>query len=446
MATTNSQADTDYTGSSRRRSSGRAPGRLPPGRGAGTARAPPSSAGRRPPSRGGRTAAERTPSRAGGVSSKLSADHTGGSSTARRGANGSGPVGGADKHAQQHIISQAALDDMQSMYAGAGADAGYSPEDYQTSMPAAAAYTPEWEHTGSAPRQAARDSRQLDNRSGYPLPTPEQAYPTTSSGTAAPPLFSSSIVVTPAVVAAAKRGFVPIGTLPVGGGTPAALPAAPAPSAVQPPLMQAPRQHQQQQRHMQQQQHAGYDAWQSPDAVPPPPPLLPSPDRSPQHWLDDPAALGNFSAPTEQRSRGATGVPEAQMPVDVDRDQANASSSQQPAAAAGAWQEPHATGRRRGIGVDQLQVCWSATFWVLADEPMQGSPWGQVDTLQRVFESFGRHLPLRRKRLSQVPITGAPYHCRVARTLARTACWALGRGSSRWRRPRLRSGRNWRPT
>jgi hypothetical protein len=455
--TTSSTVDPSHTGPTRRRSSSRAPGRLAPSRGAGAAGAPPSSTGRRPPSRGSRAAAGRTGGQAGGAPSQASSGVASGNSAARRGASGGVFASAVDDHAQQHIISQAALDDMQSMYAGgvdwaagAGADAGYSPADYQISMPQTAAYPPNWESSSQAPRQAAAISSQLDNRGSYQPAINEQAYPTTSSGTAAPPLLSSSIVVTPAVLAAAKRGFVPIGTLPVGGGVPAALPAAPASSAMQPSmqpsLMQARRQQQQQLQQPQRQQHTGYDAWQFPDAVPPPPPPLPPPDRSLQHWLDDAAALGNISAPTEQRSWGATGVPEAQMPVDVDRVQANASSSQQPAAAAGAWQEQHATGRRRGIGDDQLQVCWSETLWALADEPLQGSLWGHVDTLQRVFESFGRHLPLRRNRLSQVPITGAPYHCRVARTLARTACWALGRGSSRWRRPRLRSGRNWRPT
>lgn len=356
--------------SSRRRSSSRAPGRLPDSRAAGAAGAPPSSAHRRPTSRGSRTAAGRTGGRAGGASSQGSANHTGGSSTARRGASGNEFAHVTDNNAQQHVISQAALDDMQSMYAGgvdwaagAGADAGYSPADYQISTPQTAAYPPNWEYSSQAPRQAAAISSQLDNRASYQPAINEQAYHTTSSGTAAPPLFSSSIVVTPAVVAAAKRGFVPIGTLPVGGGMPAALPAAPAPSAVQPPLVQAPRQQQQQQlqqlQQPQRQQHAGYDAvsWQSPDAVPPPLPPLPALGRGPQHWMDHPAALGNFSAPTEQCPRGAAGGLSVQMPADIGRVPADAASSQPAAAAAaGAWQEPHATGRRRGIGDDQLQV------------------------------------------------------------------------------------------
>lgn len=377
MTTTTSQVDPDHIGSSRRRSSSssRAPGRLPAGRSAGAAGGPPSSAGHRPPSRGSRTAAGRTGGRAGGAASQGSSRLTGSSSAARQGSSGSGFASATDDPAQQHIISQTALDDMQSMYAGGdwaagtAAEAGFHHANvYHTGMSAAEAYTPDWGDRGSASRQAARESSQLDNPGRHQPPVTEQAYPTTSSGTAAPPLLSSTIMVTPAVVAAGKRGFVPIGTLPLGAGIPTAVPASAAPSAVQPLLTSAPscqQQLQQPPRQQQpQQQPAGYNSWQSPEGMPLPPPL-PSPDRSPQHWLHGAAAPARFPVPTEQRSGAAAGVPGAHTSAGTGRGYADAASSQQPAAvAAGAWQEPHATGRRRGIGDDQLQVRRPPRLWL----------------------------------------------------------------------------------
>ena len=335
---------------------------MAPSRDAGAAGGPASSAGRRQPTRSSRPVAQQVAGRSTDPAPRNGAIRASGDRAAGHGMYSGYFANPADDVAEQQAISQSPLDQMQSMYVsdpdwatGGTTAASCHPTRYQLDTPEAASYPKDWGYSGGqAPQQAAAYvSRQQDHSDGYLAPIDSYKAPPEIEA-AGPSMLSSSVVITPAVVAAAKRGFLPIGSLPVGGAMPTAIPAAAAPAALQSLLAPAPQQRQQQQ---QQQpllppppRHMSNDIGQPPFGLPPP-------SFSLQPWPGDSAAVGmlSSSAPAQQRPWADADKPGARIPAYAGESDARAASMQQPAAAAEACLQP-STGRRRGNPNEQLQV------------------------------------------------------------------------------------------
>lgn len=286
---------------------------------------------------------------------------------------------------QQPVVSQAVLDSMRLAYIGSpGEPGGFSgstrhhvQQPQQSPWEESAPHAPAEPYSIYSTRPAWTDDNmhvgmpRSDNRASEHALSRVQSH----SG------FHGGVVVTPAVVAAAKRGFVPIGALPIEAEVPPGAPLLPPPAMPTSNFYQQPQQQwqqmqqqQAQQPWQQQQPSTGYHEPQQQPQQPqqqqqsapavsaahqlPPLPAFPTP----QDFQYD-AAL-----PLISRTAGAAPAPQhawsdaaaaARMAVAVSPAAAGVSSSG-PAAASATWpprmQSVAGGGTRRAISGDRLQA------------------------------------------------------------------------------------------
>lgn len=241
---------------------------------------------------------------------------------------------------QQPVLSQAALDGMRSAYID---EPGYGATAPHYNEPASNMYTAEWGYSSShaaraAPGEGTWRGGHHDDSNMTPAGTTLAAQ--------LPQSYNADAAATPAVIAAVKRGFVPIGALQIDGD-----------AVTLGPLMPAPQQPQQPQQWQQlQAQQPGLAARQPPAA---------GWSQQPQRWPDDdaeqhsnPAAAAAAPSNHAWSDAGAQGAARGAGPAES----VTTSSIQQPAGMHTTWPQPQSAdrisvgGRRRGSSGDRLQV------------------------------------------------------------------------------------------